>query len=285
MNLRALGVTFLLLSSAAAFAGPTLYAIGPDSTQSGPFGFYSVSTTGPAAWQFDLGGGSLGINGGLAYDTANDLLYAVANDNLGNSSLVSFSATGGGFTTIGGLGQGFVSGLAYNSADGFLYGISTDPFGQSALDRISLAGVITPVDTLGTGFYGGLTFNSADGLLYAFSGEFGVQREFRSIDPATAATALLFTLGDGSASFNGGVAYNSQANLFYAISNDWSGGSTLQSFTLAGGAGSLTPVTGIGSGFLNVGLVSAEPVPEPGTLLSMACSLAAILLSRFRSRL
>lgn len=150
---------FLLFITAACFAGSisseSLYAIGPDSTLSAPRGFYSISTGGAATWLFDFVDPTLGFNGGLAFHPGSSLFYAIANDSLGNSSLVSFSSGGGGaFTTIGGLGQGFISGLAYNSSDGYLYGISSDWLGQSSLSRIGLTGVVTPVGALGTGFYG-----------------------------------------------------------------------------------------------------------------------------------
>ena len=183
--------------------------------------------------------------------------------------------------TVGGLGTGFVSGLAYNSSDGYLYGISTDWLGDSSLSRISLGGAVTPVGALGVGFYGGLTFSTSDGLLYAFSGDtFGVQREFQSIDPATAVPTWLFELGDGSASFSGGVAWSAADSLFYVISNDWTG-STLQTLTPGG---TLTPVGVIGGGFWNVGLADVTPIPEPSLWLPLAAALLAGGWVRLRRR-
>ncbi len=277
----------LLFVAAACFAGsvsagPLLYAIGPDSTGSGPGGFYSITTVGTATWLFDFSDPTLGFNGGLAFNPGDNLFYAIANDSLGNSSLVSFGGGGGGaFTTIGPLGQGFMSGLAYNSSDGYLYGVSSDLLGQSSLSRIDLSGSVALIGVLGTGFYGGLTFRPSDSLLYGFSGDpGGVQREFQSIDPTTAVATWLFELGDGSASFSGGVAFRPQDGLFYVISNDGSG-STLQTLTLAG---TLTPISPIGGGFWNVGLAAATPIPEPSLWLPLAAALMAGLLVRMRAR-
>lgn len=265
------------------FAG-TLYTIGPDSTMSWPTGFYSVSTGGTATWQFDLGDGSLGFNGGLAFNPFNNLFYAIANDSGGNSSLVSFSPWGGGaFTPIGGLGQGFVSGLAYSTSDGYLYGISTDWLGNSSLSRISLGGAVTPLGSLGSGFIGGrgLTFRPADGLLYGVSaGALGTPCLFQSIDPVALPPTQLFDFCSGSAWFDGGVAWSWADGLFYVISNDWSG-STLQTLTPAG---TLTPVGVIGGGFWNVGLVDATPIPEPSLWLPLAAALMAGVWVRFRRR-
>jgi hypothetical protein len=283
---RLLRAVFLLVFAAcfarSVSAGP-LYAIGPDSTLSGPGGFYSISTSGVAAWLFDFANPTLGFNGGLAFNPGNNLFYAIANDSQGNSTLVSFGGGGGGaFTTIGPLGQGFISGLAYNSSDGYLYGISSDWLGQSSLSQISLSGVVSPVGAVGIGFYGGLTFRPSDGLLYGFSGDpGGVQREFQSIDPATAVATWQFELGDGSASFSGGVAWVSADGLFYVISNDGSG-STLQTLTPTG---TLIPISGIGGGFWNVGLAAAAlPIPEPSLWLPLAAALMAGLLVRMRLR-
>ncbi len=283
---RLLRCACLLFIADACFANSIspelLYAIGPDSILSEPRGFYSISTGGVATWLFDFGDPTLGFNGGLAFHPGSNLFYAIANDSLGASSLVSFSPWGGGaFTTIGPLGQGFISGLAYNSSDGYLYGISSDWLGNSSLSRIGLNGVVTPVGASGIGFYGGLTFRPSDGLLYGFSGDsYGVQREFQSIDPGTAVATWQFELGDGSASFSGGVAWVTADGLFYVISNDGSG-STLQTLTLAG---TLTPIGGIGGGFWNVSLAAATPIPEPSLWLPLAAALMAGLLVRMRAR-
>ena len=272
-------------------AGTAYYSIGPDSTFSGPQGFYSVSAGG-ATWLFDISPSSLGFNGGLAYQPSSDQFFAIGNDFTGSSSLVSFSrASGGAITTINSsLGIGFLSGLAYNSADGFLYGISTDFSAFSTLKKISTAGVVTDVGALGFGFYGGLAFNPDNGLLYAFAGDsFGVQRELYSIDPASGAATFVFGLGDGSASFNGGLAYDPADQMLRVISNSgFLGTSAFHTFALSGPV-TLSAGGGLGSGFINVGLVGAPdggepPVPEPSMSLAIAIGLLAGVMLGFRTR-
>ncbi|MCC6235133.1 MAG: hypothetical protein IT580_20990 [Verrucomicrobiales bacterium] len=99
-----------------------------------PRSFTSITEMGTVAPLFDLGDGSLALNGGLAYRGSNGLFYGIANDSFGNSSLVSFSLLGGGaLTTVGALGRGFLSGLAYDSTGDLLFAISNDWMGSSTL--------------------------------------------------------------------------------------------------------------------------------------------------------
>ena len=85
--------------------------------------------------------------------------------------------------------------------------------------------------------------------LYSIAGDsFGVQREFKLIDPATGSVSTLFTLGDGSVAYNGGLSYNSYDEQFYAVANDPFGTSALVAFDLLGNPGG--PITALGFGFL-----------------------------------
>jgi hypothetical protein len=274
--MRSVRAAAFLLFCVSSLSASILYTVGPDSSFV-PRSFTSITEAGVASPLFDLGDGSLGITGGVAYRAATNQFYAIANDSVGNSSLVSFSLAGAGaYTMIGSLGQGYVSGLAYSSAEDRLYAISTDSLGQSNLNWLSFAGAVNSVGVLGTGFNGGLAFRPSDGLLYAISGDaVGVQRAVQSVNPGTAAATLMFQLGDGSAAFTGGLAFSS-ADLFYTISSDWMGNSTLQSFTLGGGAGSLTPVAGIGGGFWNAGLADVTEVPEPSLWAPLVLLLAGL---------
>lgn len=255
------------------------FSIGPDASFI-PRGFTSITETGTVTPLFDLGDGSLALNGGLAYRGSDGLFYGIANDFSGNSSLVSFSLLGGGaLTTIGTLGPGFSSGLAYNSADDLLYAISNDWMGLSTLHSIDFTGSLNVIGSLGVGFYGGLTFRPSDGKLYAFAADsWGAQRRFMSVDPGSAAATELFELGAATISFNGGVAYNSHDGRFYTISNDMTGSSELWRFALAG-PGSLSLGSGIGGGFWNVGLAEKPAaVPEPGSWGTAAAALALLML-------
>jgi hypothetical protein len=295
----------LLVAIIAAIAVPmvaqaaALFTIGPDANPFFPVPrvLNQLPATSPvsAAPLATLGDGTVGFNGGLAYNSGNSLLYAIGNDSFGNSALYSMTTLGGGLTSVGGLGQGFNGGLAYDSASGDFYAIANDFFANSTLYKVTPAGVATPLGMVGFGFYGGLTYDADDGKLYAIAGDlFGVMRSVVAIDISTVAANPLFNLGDGSIGFNGGLAYDDVADLFYAIGNDFSATSSLFSFALGGGAASLAPIgSPFGQGFLNIGLALAPEVtppppptvPEPPAVaLIMLGALLALAANRFRLR-
>jgi len=255
--------TLFLAFAASLDASPLLYSIGPDNSGV-PRSFNSISVPGNlATFLFNLGDGSLGFNGGLAFRPTDGLFYAIANDGAGASSLVSFSGQGGPITPLFSLGSGYVGGLTLDENDGFFYAISLDNIGFSTLDKIDIGGnTASPLFGLGFGFDGGLTFNPGAGLFYAISADGnGVPRLVNSISLGGAVTSL-FPLGDGSLGFNGGLDFSPGENLFYVISNDGLGASTLDSFSLAG-PNTLTPRLAIGGGFNNVGLTGVEAAPDP----------------------
>ena len=275
----------LLVAAAAAPViahAAALFTIGPDAG-SVPRVLNQLPTSAPvtASSQGSLGDGSIGFNGGLAYNTSNTLLYSIGNDSLGSSTLYRLTTLGGSLTPIAALGIGFNGGLAYHAGNGNFYAIANDSSAASTLYEVTPAGVATALGagSFGTGFYGGLTYNADDGLLYAIAGDaLGVMRNVVAIDLTTVTATPLFDLGDGSLGFNGGLAYDDAADLFYVIGNDLFVSSTLFSFTLAG-AGTLAAIdSSFGQGFLNVGLALAPavtPAPEPPT--SALIALIAVL--------
>ncbi len=286
------GTLLGLLIAAAAVAVPvavhaaTLFTIGPDADPLFPVPrvLNQLPATAPvtAAPLATLGDGSIGFNGGLAYNSGDTRLYSIGNNFLGDSALYSMTTLGGSLLSIGVLGQGFNGGLAYDSANDKFYAIANDFFGNSTLYEVTAAGVATPLGIIGFGFYGGLTYSADDGKLYAIAGDFlGVMRTVVAIDIATAAATPLFDLGDGSLGFNGGLAYDDDADLFYVIGNDFLANSTLFSFTLVGGVlpGDDLAAIGLsfGQGFLNVGLALAPEV-KPPPVLSEPPTLALVVL-------
>lgn len=86
-----------------------LYAIGFDGGSGASRALYSISTsTFSVTSLFNLGDGSVSFNGGVLFNPADGLFYAIANDGAGNSTLDSFTLGGGGaFNTISSLGSGF----------------------------------------------------------------------------------------------------------------------------------------------------------------------------------
>jgi hypothetical protein len=255
-----------------------LVSVGPDAFFQ-PRALTQLNTASPvlATPLAGLGDGSVGFNGGLAYNTVNGMLYTIGNDSFGGSALYRMSAAGSGLAAVGaGLGQGFFGGLAYHASSGGLFAIASDSAGLSALYAVDLTGTASAVGSpLGFGFHGGMSFDAADGLLYAIAADaFGVPRELMAIDPVTGVASRVLGLGDGSLGFNGGLAYDSTADSFYAVGNDPFGNSSLFSFSLTGGTtpgGDLAAIGGsFGQGFVNAGLALApageRQLPEPPAL-------------------
>ncbi len=271
----------------------TLFTVGPDDPTSFfpvPRALTPLTTAGVVGAATNLGDGSVGFTGGLAFrpgaTLVDDRLFTVGNDSLFASTLYSVKTDGSGLAAEIGLGFGFGGGLAWHGGEAAFYAIASDFLGASTLHRVPAAGVISSVElvgSLGFGFIGGLTYNADDGKLYGISADsFGVPRVLNAITLGPTLTVdPLFALGDGSLGFNGGLAYDALADLFYIISNDFLFTSTLNTFTLAG-AGAFDVVGGIGVGYGNRGLafvpgVIVTPVTEPPGIAVLA--LALVLLA------
>lgn len=283
----------------SALTAATLYTFGGDSFGV-PRHFTAVdSSTGTASPQFLLGDGSSSLSGGLAYRSSDTSFFAIANDFLGNSSLVRFNASGSSsLMTLASLGTGFLGGLAFNSADQRFYAIANDNFGNSSLYSFGEDGVLSSPRPLGVGFYGSLTYNSQNGLLYAIAtGAGGIQRGVYSLDPAgIGLTTLLFSLGDGSLDFGAGLAWDAANSRFYSIAFDGWSTFSLVTFSLAG-ANTLASVATLPPvGYRGLVLVTddlgggssggggngggSNAVPEPSTWALLAGSLAALAALR-----
>lgn len=281
-------LTVLLAAAAANVSAATLVGISGDS-----FGVpRTPNSIDPAALTStagtNLGDGSIGFTGGLAYDAPANVFYAIGSDSFGVSAFYSYSDPANPVSLLS-LGSGFFGGLAYTGNS--FYAISNDMFGASTLNEISTGGggSVTPVFVVGNGFSGGLAYRATNGLLYGITNDsFGVSSLYE-IDPvAMTATVQSIVLGSG---FYGGLAYNPVDDTFFAISVDPFGASTLYSFGLSDA--SPTVIFGVGTGFAYSGLTyvgaagSADPpaVPEPSTTLLLGAGLASLaLLQRQRRR-
>jgi hypothetical protein len=280
----------ILIGIAAASnltAAPILYTIGPDLGTFAPNVFTQINPANQSVSPlFNLGNGTIGINGGVAYSAASNLFYTISNDNNGMSSLESLSLAGPTFTFLFSPGIGYDGGLTYSTADNMLYAIDNDFNGASTLFRMPAAagGSASLVMPLGTGFTGGLAYDALDSMFYAISNNnLGVSTLNRiNTAGAGSVTPLGVTLGSG---FLGGLAFDQTANLFYAIGNNNNGGSTLYSIDL--GANQTTPVFSLGSGYVNAGLADpagpvASQTPEPGTVALMAMGILCLAAGRWR---
>lgn len=282
----ACSLALALGAAAPARAAPT-YTFGPDGQGIGRvFGTVAPGTATPLA---TLGNGAVAFNGGLAYSQTAGRFFAIGNDGLGNSSLVSFTAAApGSFTVNQPLAvAGFTGGLAVNG--NLLYAVATDVTGISSLYSMDLTGgSLNLLGELGGTLYAGLAYDTDDGLLYGIAADpSGVARSVRRIHVAGGVSDTeLFQLGDGSQAFNGGLAYDDQTDLFNVIANDMTASSGLMSFDLTGAA-SLAALGGsFGSGYVNAGLAIGPPggggggggghtLPEPATsALLLALALA-----------
>jgi hypothetical protein len=271
-----------LLATTGAHADDTLYSFGPDGDGIGRV-FTPVQLASPGV---TLGDGTVAFNGGLAWSSADNAMYAIENDSNGQSFLTSFSPSApASLSAPVALGQGFLGGLAFDTVAAQLYAIGSDAFGESTFYSVGPSGAVA-LGSLGTGFYGGLTYDTADHDFYAIGADDSFEpRRVSRIDVSGGAPVVttVFDLGDGSVGFLGGIAWDAANARFVTIGSDSVGDSSLYSFSL-GGADTLADLGSVGPGFVDAGLAfsSATPVvpsiPEPSTavlLLVGALSLSA----------
>jgi hypothetical protein len=287
---KTLLLTLCAVVSSVAAQATTLYTIGPDPSTFTPDRFTKINTGTQATTQmFSLANGTLGFNGGVAYDAGSNLFYTMSNDSQGNSQLESLSLAGPTFTGLLSPGTGFNGGLTFDGANHRLYAVENDVNGASTLFAMppTLAGSASPVLSLGVGFTGGLAYDSLNGLLYAISNDGNGTSTLEQINTAGngSVTPLAVILGSG---FLGGLAFDPTSNLFYAIGSDNTGFSTLYSFNLASNHASA--LFGLGFGYINAGLAIAPdmnvgpPVPEPSALSFAVIGLAAVGIGSLRHR-
>jgi len=270
----------LLLSSGGLRAIP-LYSFGPDNMND-PRSFSVFDTQNSTSQSlYNMNDLNNGFNGGLTFRSSDGLFYAIINDSLGNSSLISFAlGAAGAFNTLQTVGTGFFGGLAFDQANGGFYGIGLDSLGNSTLYQITLGGLTTSVLSLGFGFNGGLTYDPIDGNLYAISNDSQGNSTLNRISLAGGGSVSALSGGLGSG-FLGGVAYDAASNSFYAIANDALGNSSLNEIFVAGSSVvSEASLFTVGSGFVNAGLTGADSVPEPSTLWLFAGGATILLLRR-----
>jgi hypothetical protein len=225
-----------------------------------------------------LGDGSLGFDGGLTVGSGG-VLYAIANDSSGASSL--YTVQSNGTTTLvgssGGLGSGFLGGLAWDSANSTLYAAVLDPFGNTTLDSISGSGVATSTGlTLGTGF-SGLAYDSANGLFFGIGNDntgFSTLYDFSLGGPVNAAGALGFGYG--------ALTYDAANDVFWAIDPVNNAGSNLIQISPAGAASA--PLFTLGDGFVELAIAQAPftGTPEPAGAVMLGAGL--ILIGFLRRR-
>jgi hypothetical protein len=179
---------------------------------------FTITRQGKVTPVFKLGAG---FDGGLAYDTAANSLYAIGPDAGGDSAFYQLQP-GGGVTRLFALGAGFHDGLAFDPGDGNFYAIATDPSGASTLYRIGLDGTVTAMFGVGDRRYGGLTFDTQDQHLYALGSDAdGLSALYRI--GLGGIVSEQFAVGLG---YTGGLAFDRNDQNFYAINGSATGDSS-----------------------------------------------------------
>jgi len=301
--------TYQMLRAAAAalllcpflYSAPLLVSISGD-TQTGPLNgvpreVNQISTAGSSAVDlFDLGDGSQGFLGGLAYRASDGLLYSIANDGLGNNTFVNFSAAGSGAFTPAAdfLPDGFYYALTYNPLGDVFYALYTQFLGYVTFVQIDAAAeTVTPIFD----HYPGAAFG-VGGMTWGPSGLQGLflndQFQFQIFDVDLAGQQLN-AVGQGfNAYLPGGFYYDPVGSAYYAIAVDNNAEGAL--VTLDPTTGGVAGQFGIGQGYYYSNLTSTgnqltdgdgsgpgdgAAVPEPATWVLIASGAALLAAGKW----
>jgi hypothetical protein len=216
----------------------------PSNPDNGLPYLFSITRQGTVTPLFKLGAG---FDGGLAYDTAHNRLYAIGTDAGGASAFYRLDPFFG-LVSLFTLGSGFHDGLAFNPADGDFYTIATDASGASTLYRIGLDGTVTALFGVGNRRYSGLTFDTQDQHLYALSSDGDGLSSLYRIDLGGTVTQQ-FVVGLG---FSGGLAFDRNDQNFYAINGSATGDSSFFQISPNGPSAALFLVQGLWSNGFDV---------------------------------
>ena len=130
---------------------------------------------------------------GLAYDSANDVLWGADVD--GSGGLAEIDRLTGAATLVGAWGStGEIRGLAYDAATDTLYGVDYNVGSLYTIDRGT--GAATLVGALGfaAGYYEGLDIDPDSGVLYLVD---HASHNLSTVNPATGAATTVGPLGSG----------------------------------------------------------------------------------------
>jgi len=269
-----------------ALPSPVFYSIGGDDSGI-PRRLIRLDADAPVAFTvFDLGTTADGFSS-LTYRGPSNEFFAVHDDGLGTSNLVSFQlSSGGSFTSVLPLTTApgdpvFNGGLIYDSADGNFYAIANTVQGDSNFYRIDLGtGILTPLfQSLGQGYHGGVTYRASDDSFYAIQidpyGSSSLQRI--AVSGNTGQLTPLFQ--DFGFGFYGGLSFDAAEASLYALNTDPSGVGYLNRLD----AGVPATLMFAGNGVFNTGLtLGASTVPEPASLAPAGAGLLLFFLRRKR---
>ena len=158
---------------------------------------------------------------GLAYDSANDVLWGADVD--GSGGLAEIDRLTGAATLVGAWGTtGEIRGLAYDAATDTLYGVDYNVGSLHTIDRGT--GAATLVGALGfaAGYYEGLDIDPDSGVLYLVD---HASHNLSTVNPATGAATTVGPLGSGG--FPSGLAFVG------TLPADWVAIPTLGTWSLA----------------------------------------------------
>jgi len=221
--------------------------------------------------------GGFGVSGfmaGLAYDSANNILYG-SSTGFQTSNLHTIDWTTGAATVIGPFGSNlFLHGLAYDPVSGNLFG--TYGFGgtENFYSIDAATGAATLIGSLGGYQVLGLAFDPITNVLYAsaFTEPPG-EAAFLTIDKMTGSTTLINDLTQPLA----GLSFDPVAGVLYGVDNGL-GTAGLYEVDTNNGQASLVGIFSLGNA-LGLEFVTAIPLP-PAFVLFGSGLLGLIRVAR-----
>jgi hypothetical protein len=208
------------------------------------------------------------FHGGLAVDNQ-QRIYAVSNNDAGESFLNLLDLGAGKSDPVAYLGTGFTGGLTFDAHDGHFYAIATTGADSTlfAIDPATWA--VRPVADLGALAFSGLAFDPfSTGTMYAVANDGdGQSTLYRIALGAAAGAQSLFVLGTG---YTGGVAAALTVHGGFVtedlvgVAGDGSGSAVLNVINLSG---VVSPAYEVGSQFNDgFAVVGTHAYAEEGTL-------------------
>jgi DNA-binding beta-propeller fold protein YncE len=250
----ALASTFTI--TATTFAQGRL--VGINST-----GVYEISMANGSVTQISTLAAGSGTIGGLAYDSANGILYMCSTQ---NQNLMTLNPDTGAWNVVGSYGLSanpIMHGLEYNPDDGRLYAHSgSSSFGYYLYDVSTTNGSATLIGQSSLTSFHNLGYDSTNDIMYLTNSN---TDSLYTVDLSNNVTTLVGSLVN--ATNPNGLAYNHDTGVMYMLDN-----STDNLYTLNLQTGEATVVGSMGSAnFLS--LVYLPAVPAPGALAVLGMAL------------
>lgn len=210
----------------------------------------------------------------LAYDSANDVLYAggfVSPDFNSLSRLYTVDRNTGALTEVGGMGTTRITGLAYDRTADVLYGVSQVSQQLATVNRAT--GEIDLIGPLANAGAASIADAGLNGEL-VFAGTAPAINGVRSFGTVSKSTGQATVVTDTGTDRIFGMDYSPANNRLYGITAE--NGFNLFLFNRMTGARTLLhELDPIGIGFSSLAVIP-QSIPEPSTTFMMLVSIAAL---------